>query len=418
MAQLMVESPLHTSLGGGVQMVIYDPAGSGKSFCMQYIEKLFELTKIRDMVAGMREAIYLRNKKGDDSSKDDPHVSKRIMQAINSQPEFLTKMRDNKGFHMFTFAEEVDTFVKGSRAAGGDKTDMLRIAWDNGEYGQEFKSANTFKGSVRMFYNILLTGTPSQLERCFPNVENGMITRFSFCPIINQEFAEMPVFKKLTTKQLEVINAAIQMWDNNTYRDAIDFTVEEAEQLDDKDFDTQIKWKYTFKEFQNIDLEWLWPHLQKWQKKKRQMAMLARNLAMDTFRRRTAVMGASLALACYGCWQKVGEKEKDIIRDFVLAYMEKDLQERLKLFGDKYNNLMNDQARKVITQIVRHNSSLYDELPEEFDKTDMMTRCQRLGIYSPINTIVFRWKKEGWVQKTGKDKWKKVDPTKKIKRKS
>ncbi|MBQ0047106.1 MAG: DUF3987 domain-containing protein [Prevotellaceae bacterium] len=393
--------------------IIYAPAGSGKSFCQPYIEKLFELTKIRDVVAGMREAIYLRNKKGDDSAKNDPHVSKRIMAAINSQPEFLSKMRDNKGYHMFTFAEEVDTFVKGSKAAGGDKTDMLRVAWDNGEYGQDFKSANTFKGSVRMFYNILLTGTPAQIDRCFQNIENGMITRFSFCPILNQEFAEMPIFKKLNAKQREAIESVVQMWDENTYREAIDFTVEEAEQVDEKDFDTQIKWKYTFKDFQEIDLSWLWPHLQKWQKEKLSEAMLARNHAKDTFRRRTARMGGSLALACYGLWAKVGEKEKEIIKDFVIAYMEKDLQERIKVFGEKYNELMNDQARKALAQTVRHNASLYDELPDEFDKTDIMTRCQRLGIFSPVKHIVSRWKIEGWVEKVGTDKWKKVDPTKK-----
>jgi hypothetical protein len=41
------------------------------------------------------------------------------MPAIFSVPEFLEKMRDNKGYHMFTFAEEVDTFAKGAKAGGG-----------------------------------------------------------------------------------------------------------------------------------------------------------------------------------------------------------------------------------------------------------------------------------------------------------
>ena len=227
----------------------------------------------------------------------------------------------------------------------------------------------------------------------------------------------MPIFKNLNAKQREAIESVVQMWDENTYREAIDFTVEEAEQVDEKDFDTQIKWKYTFKDFQEIDLSWLWPHLQKWQKEKLSEAMLARNHAKDTFRRRTARMGGSLALACYGLWAKVGEKEKEIIKDFVLAYMEKDLQERIKVFGEKYNELMNDQARKAIAQTVRHNASLYDELPDEFDKTDIMTRCQRLGIFSPVKHIVSRWKTEGWVEKVGADKWKKVNPTKKGKRK-
>ena len=45
----------------------------------------------------------------------------------------------------------MDSWAKGVKAAGGNKDDMIRIAWDNGEYGQQFKSANTFKGTVNLY---------------------------------------------------------------------------------------------------------------------------------------------------------------------------------------------------------------------------------------------------------------------------
>ena len=78
------------------------------------------------------------------------------------------------------------------KAAGGNKDDMLRIAWDNGKYGQHFKSANTVKGSVNLYWNVLITGTLPQVLNYFKNVENGLVTRCSFCSIDNQEFADAP----------------------------------------------------------------------------------------------------------------------------------------------------------------------------------------------------------------------------------
>lgn len=138
--------------------VIYAPAGSGKGFVERYIDLLFRDLKIRDAVQSERENVYLRamqRKGANDKAPDRPHTSLRIIPAKNSEAEFLEKMRDNNGYHMFTFAAEMDSWAKGVRAAGGNKDDMIRIAWDNGEYGQQFKSFNTFKGMVRLYWNVL-----------------------------------------------------------------------------------------------------------------------------------------------------------------------------------------------------------------------------------------------------------------------
>ncbi|MBQ0089392.1 MAG: hypothetical protein KBT27_08675, partial [Prevotellaceae bacterium] len=86
--------------------VLYAPPSSSKSFVKRLMDPLFHLIYARDEVATLRENIYIDevNAKGaNDKSPDDPHVAVRIMPVINSQAEFLTKMKDNKGYHMFTF---------------------------------------------------------------------------------------------------------------------------------------------------------------------------------------------------------------------------------------------------------------------------------------------------------------------------
>ena len=184
--------------------VIYAPPSSGKSFMERYINYLLHNIMLRDEVNDARDAVYARSqqtKSANDKGEKLPQTSVRIMEAKNSEAEFLEKQRNNKGHHMFTYCAEIDQWRKGIRAAGGNKDDMVRIAWDNGIYGQNYKSANTFKGKVQLFWNVLLAGTDDQVAVYFKNVTNGLVTRCSFTHIDNQQFQEVaPQWKKLSKK--------------------------------------------------------------------------------------------------------------------------------------------------------------------------------------------------------------------------
>ena len=160
--------------------VIYAPPSSGKSFMERYINYLLHNIMLRDEVNDARDAVYARSqqtKSANDKGEKLPQTSVRIMEAKNSEAEFLEKQRNNKGHHMFTYCAEIDQWRKGIRAAGGNKDDMVRIAWDNGIYGQNYKSANTFKGKVQLFWNVLLAGTDDQVAVYFKNVTNGLVNR-------------------------------------------------------------------------------------------------------------------------------------------------------------------------------------------------------------------------------------------------
>ena len=387
---------------------VWAPPGCGKSFAKKLVELLMKKIRVRDEINNIREQLYLvdtRTKSDKDKGIDLPHVMVRIMPAINSLPEFLEKMRDNHGFHMFTMAEEVDTFKKGSSSGGADKSDLFRTAWDNSEYGQSFKSAATFKGMVKVYYNILLTGTPGAVKKYYSNVEDGMVTRISICEIENQQFAKFQAWKQLTKKQLEIIDNFVDRCDFNTYRDPLDMTEDDAHLYDSSssNFDKNVKWKFNLKDKQKIDMQWVFPTILEWLEKTRLQASIDYDQAADTFRRRTAVKGFRMAMVCMCCWAQVRDREKKIIKDFIVWFMDRDLQESLKMFGNAYNDLQNQVSEKA-----KHHQSLYQSLSTEFTKNDLIAQCIKQGVHSKIKVILFRWRKDGVIQKLTEDKYKKI----------
>lgn len=401
-AQYPYDSRWHTT---SFFSIIYAGAGVGKGFVERPIELLFEEIKNRDAVQEMRENIYLRilNKKGtNERSPDNPHTSVRIIPPKNSESEFLDKQCDNKGYHMFTYAAEMDSWAKGARAAGGNKDDMIRIAWDNGEYGQQFKSPNTFKGKVNLYWNVLITGTLAQLLNYYKNVENGLVTRCCFTAIENQEYQLAPRWKNLTKKEEQLIRNYAKKCDENTYRTPCTIDIEEARVMNDDDFVNEIDWRFEFRPRQEVELDWIMPVIDHFHKVQCEKASLALDNARDTFRRRVGVRGFRLALLCTTLYRKVGPKEKELIKNFVAWWMNIDLESSLKLWGDRYNKEANPE-------IGFYNRNVFAMLNDEFDKSDLYVACTREGIKSPLRTIIFHWKKSGHIVETSKGHYKKTE---------
>ena len=388
--------------------IIYAPPSSGKSFVKRVVDKLLADIKARDMVSAAREMIYMNvvNRKGsNEKSPEDPKVTMRNMPPINSLPELLIKMRNNQGYHMFTYCEEMDTWTKGSKSQGGDKNDMFRIAWDNGTYGQAYKSTGTFKGEVNLFWNVLITGTINQVHRYFKDIENGLITRCSFSDLGDQRFADMPIFKRLSERDIQVIEKFMKRCDENTYVASLDFDTNRLYDIKESDFDTEVPWKYEFKPRQIFDVSWIFPDLQKWLKAQNKDARSGMNDACDAFRRRCAVRGFRLALLCHALYPKVGEREQKIIRDFVLWFMDCDLYNMLKLWGESYNKMMVDATTPVVTN---HHNNYFVELPDEFTVQDLVAIIKKYnGVTQPASAIHY-WKKSKLIEKLSRGHYRKI----------
>lgn len=369
--------------------IIYAPAGTGKGFVERLLDKLMGYVTLRDAVQSLRENIYLRiiSKKGaNDKSPDVPHTSLRVIPAKNSEAEFLTKQQDNHGAHMFTYAAEMDEWAKGEKAAGGNKSDMIRVAWDNGEYGQQFKSANTFRGKVRLYWNVLITGTMAQVNNYFKNVENGLVTRCCYTTIENQEFQLATLWKPIPDKGLKIIENYCKRCDENTYESPCTVDLDEAMMYSDDEFDEHVDWQFKIKEKQIVDLSWIMPVIEDFQKEQCEKAALAYDRARDTFRRRVGVRGFRLALLCTTLYPKIGSREKSVICKFVDWWMRQDIECTLQLWGKKYNDVVDGIRDNSMSQ-----RNVFAQLKDEFTIDDLYVICKREGIKTRLRQIIYKW---------------------------
>lgn len=386
--------------------IIIAPPSTGKGFVGQYLDLLFEDLKLRDFISQARENIYLSviNQKGaNEKSPDKPKVSLRLIPPKNSEAEFLEKQSYNCGYHMFTYAAEMDSWAKGVRAAGGNKDDMIRIAWDNESYGQQFKAANTFKGEVNLYWNVLITGTPKQIEKYFKDVENGLVTRCCFTPIENQEFVMAPKWKELTKADVQRIHAFMKRCDEQSYEQPCD--IEKSDVIDVSNdaeaFDSKIDWHYQFKPKQVVDMSWIMPVIDKFEMEQMKLGLKDFDKARDVFRRRVGVRGFRLALLCTCLYpKKMNKTQVDGCKKFVEWWMHQDIESMIRMWGQKYN-------KDTATAPSLPQKSLYSLLADEFTKNDVMAKCLQLGIKTPVRVIISMWNTQGFITKSA-DSYKKT----------
>ena len=258
---------------------------------------------------------------------------------------------------------------------------------------------------MNLYWNVLITGTINQVHRYFKDIENGLITRCSFTDLGDQRFADMPIFKRLSERDLQVIDRFMKRCDENTYTAPLDFDTNRLYDIKEEEFDQEVPWKYEFRPRQICDLNWIIPDLNKWLKTQNKDAKTGVNDACDVFRRRCAVRGFRLALMCYALYPKVGEREQKVIRDFVLWFMDCDLYNMLKLWGAQYNEMMVESTKQKVT---RHHNDYFVELADEFTITDLANVIKKFeGITKP-HDAVHLWKKSGLITKVGKGLYRKI----------
>ena len=376
--------------------LLFAPPSSGKSF-IKRLSGLLQNLRDRDEISNAREAIWAETQKtkgANDKGEEQPHVSVRIVKPLISIPELLTKMRDNKGHHMYIEAEELDTFTKGTKSAGGDKSDLWRVTWDNGFYGQYYKSVNTFKGEVQMFMNLLFTSTQDQIDRFFRNVEDGLVTRFSVCPIENQTFAKFVPWKPIPKKDKLQITNILSRLELKNYKLPLKFDRGDLVDASASDLDKLMAEQYDFQPFEHVALSYIHKPLLDWLEEERIKSAETLNEARDVFRRRAAVKGFRLALLCHGLYANVTKREQQIITNFVKWFCTVDLRNSLYQFGERYNEVQQNAKKAGV-----FHSPIFEKMGDEFTKDELRVALQRAYIKSPVRKVIQLWYKNHLIEK-------------------
>ena len=353
------------------------PAASGKSFIRKPVDLLLTPINEQDAIEREKEQAYkdkLRASKNSKNQPEDPHACPRNNGVAISIAKLLQLLTYAEGKHLIGIGEEMDTLVKSERAGvWSQKSDIYRLAFDNAEYGQAYMSDASFNAHIKVYYNLLLTGTPNSMKRFFKDLENGLATRVCFAQLPDTSFTEIPVFAPYS----EAEKAEIIRW---------------ARQLD--------------AEQGTIACPQVGTVIADWLERKRQQAIDADSHAMDTLRRRAAVIGFRAGMLCFLLENHKYTKTVGAFAEWVAEYV---FRNQMELWGEQMESLLSGALDSQNERGAA--SSLLELLPEEFSTADLIKLRARKGQSvksSSIKSLISRWKSNNRIEKIGEGRWKRL----------
>ncbi len=353
------------------------PAASGKSFIRKPLDLLLTPINEQDAIEREKEQAYkekLRASKNSKNQPEDPHACPRNNGVAISIAKLLQLLTYAEGKHLIGIGEEMDTLVKSERAGvWSQKSDIYRLAFDNAEYGQAYMSDASFNAHIKVYYNLLLTGTPNSMKRFFKDLENGLATRVCFAQLPDTSFTEIPVFAPYT----EAEKAEIIRW---------------ARQLDAE------QGTLVCPQLDKVIADWL--------EVKRQQAIDADSHAMDTLRRRAAVMGFRAGMLCYLLENRKYTKTVGQFAEWVAEYV---FRNQMELWGEQ----MEQELTGALDAMTERGaaSSLLALLPKDFTTADLIRlRARKNQSVTPtsVNSLLCRWRKLGRIDKTADAHWRRL----------
>ena len=380
------------------------PAASGKSFIRKPLDLLLTPINEQDAIEREKEQAYkdkLRATKNSKNQPEDPHACPRNNGVAISIAKLLQLLTYAEGKHLIGIGEEMDTLVKSERAGvWSQKSDIYRLAFDNAEYGQAYMSDASFNAHIKVYYNLLLTGTPNSMKRFFKDLENGLATRVCFAQLPDTSFTEIPVFAPYTEgEKAEIIRWAREL-------DAIGkYPTGKAAQTAERSNSANgltAKGGLVYISCPQLNVT-----ISDWLEAKRQQAIDADSHAMDTLRRRAGVIGFRAGMLCYLLENRKFTKTVAQFAEWVAEYV---FRNQMELWGEQMEHELSG-ALDIISGERGATASLLELLPQEFTTGELIKLRARKGqsvSSTSIKVLLHRWKANGRIEKTSDGHWQRL----------
>ena len=360
----------------GLMSIIYGDQASNKSVVKNAVVVWKRKLDEEDALARMEEDKWKerkKNRRANENGPEDPKALIRQTPLTVSNSTLLRRMKNAKGHTIYSFGEELDTLRKTNGAGSWSaKYDVYRLAFDRGEWGQDYNSDAAESGVVNAAYNWTVLGTKGALNKCFKgdNVENGLSSRILVSEMPDGSFAKMPKFGRRSVEEEANINEAVKRLQG-------------------------------FSGF--IDTPRLRKGIEEWVEEKRIEAAKDIDYVKDIYRKRSAVIGFRCGVIFHllsGC-----AKESKACVEFAVMMAEYCLEQQMKAFGDILRNEYVSAKQECQRYGVNH--SIFDQMPEVFTMDDLRAKKGGFCGESALRNIIARWKKEEWIEKVDSRHWKK-----------
>ena len=348
------------------------PQATGKSFVDNEFELLMDPIIKQDEVEWQKEMAYSLAKKNGEEVEN-PCAQIRIIEPNIGVSAFLERALYAKDKHLFTYAPEIETVLKNNKGgAWTEKNDLFRLAYDNKPWGQHRISKDSFSGKITLRYNMVLCGTPNKCRAFFADAESGLVSRVTPVVLPDMVGAKMPQFKVWTKEEEEKVK-----------RQCLCLMDEEGE----------------------VDLPLINKAIEAWDEGKRQEYLQTLRYSLDVLRRRAALNGFRAGIIAY---LLEGRQETERAIQFAVWYAERCLHYQLQLYGDKIDALNNAKLSPQASKgVIRY----LDLLSAEFTQEEFQNLRQANNELIVVKTIIWRWKKEGLVEKIDTNLWRKTIKT-------
>lgn len=360
--------------------IILGDQASGKSVCKKAVDLWKRQLDREDQEARQREDEWKakrKSRKANEKAPDDPQVLIRVLPVTVSCSTLLKRFKNSRGHTEYSFGEELDTLRKTNGAGSwSSKYDIYRLAFDHGEWGQDYNSDQAESGVVNVAYNWTMLGTYGAMRQCFKtdNIENGLSSRVIVADMPDNSFAPMPHFSHRTPADEQQIDEGV----------------------------TRLRSVTGF-----VDTPRLRGAMAQWVESKRLEAAKDIDHVKDTYRKRAAVIGFRCGVVFHLLSGESEETEQAVA--FALEVAERTLQGQMRTFGEQLALQYATAGRSCVRQT--RNTSVFDQLPPVFTKDDLQQLKDGNCSDGALRVVLSRWCAQGWLEKVDKLHWRKVKAT-------